>query len=148
MRPPIPHTLQVVAGTLATQVLPEARTPFGQQAVGLAAQLCVLISQEFDRAVARLVEENGAVVALFARATDVVPAGELRDRLAAAAATPVPGPDLRVSALQVVNDDLRRMLIDLHAAVEQLATPEARALDAAIWDELRASTQRRHLMQG
>ena len=51
--------------------------------------------------------------------------------------------DLRISALQAVNDALRDTLTDLHAVVETRAGEAAAALDAAIWSELSASTRRR-----
>jgi hypothetical protein len=55
--------------------------------------------------------------------------------------------DLRISALSAMNARLRAALIDLHAAVERDPSPEARELEAEIWEELRRSTERR-LMSG
>ena len=51
--------------------------------------------------------------------------------------------DLRISALQAVNDALRDALTDLHAFVEGQSGDAAAAINAAIWTELSASTQRR-----
>lgn len=147
MRPDVPIVLNGIAGTLATKVLPEIRSPFGQQTIGLASQLCFMIAQEFDRAAARLVEEDAAILGLLERALPMLEEGALRERLLQALET-VPGEDLRVSALQVENDGLRALLIDLHAAVEALGTPEAASLNELIWDELRESTRRRHLVSG
>jgi len=48
-----------------------------------------------------------------------------------------------VSSLLAENDALRAGLIALHAAVEQLETPEGRAMDDRIWAELVESTRRR-----
>lgn len=147
MTPTVPRVLAGLAGTLAAQVLPEVRTPFAQQSTALAAQLCLMIGQEFDRAAARFVDENAAIMGIFERALALLPEGELAGRLRDAAAI-VPGADLRVSALEAENDRLRALLADLHATVEALDGAEARALDARIWDELRESTRRRHLESG
>jgi len=147
MRPDVPIVLNGIASTLAMKVLPEARSPFGQQTIGLASQLCFMIAQEFDRAAARLVEEDSAMLAIFERALPMISEGDLREQLARALGT-VPGGDLRISALQAENDGLRTLLIDLHAAVEALDTPEAETLRELIWDELRESTRRRHLISG
>ena len=51
--------------------------------------------------------------------------------------------DLRISALQAVNDALRDALTELHAFVETQEGDAAAAMNAAIWSELSASTQRR-----
>jgi len=147
MRPDVPLVLNGIAGTLATQVLPEVRTPYGQQTVGLASQLCFMIAQEFDRAAARLVEEDAAILALFERSLPLLEEGPLRERIQQALGT-VPGEDLRVSALQAENDRLRGLLTSLHAAVEAIESPEGEKLNELIWDELRESTRRRHLVSG
>jgi hypothetical protein len=51
--------------------------------------------------------------------------------------------DLRISSLDASNDRLRRALTEAHARVEECAGADARTLEAAIWDELRASVARR-----
>lgn len=147
MRPDVPKVLNGIASTLATQVMPEVRTPFGQQNTGIASQLCFMIAQEFDRAAARLVEENSAILGIFERALPVLGEDPLRDQLQEALAT-LPATDLRVSALQAENDRLRSLLITLHAQVEQIDTPEGAALNELIWDELRKSTRRRKVTSG
>ena len=83
---------------------------------------------------ARLVEENRAIRRLLARG------GEAGLDLAALAAGS--DDDLRISALKAANDALRAGLIELHAAAEARGAAE---LEAAIWAELRASTERRKL---
>ena len=52
---------------------------------------------------------------------------------------------LRVPDLDAANLALRALLIELHAHVEELPGAEARRLEAAIWRELAASTERRKL---
>jgi hypothetical protein len=137
--------LQGIAMTLATRTMGEVRTPFGQNDLSHAAGLLMMIAQEFDRAAARLVEENAAVLAILARAQSAIEEPGLQDRIARELGQ-IPGQDLHVSVLQAENDRLRALLIDVHAAVEGMAGAEAEALDRLIWEELQESTRRRHLM--
>lgn len=145
MRPDVPRVLNGIAMSLATEIMAEVRTPNAQQSVGLASGLLTLAAQEFDRAAARLVEENSAILAIVARAQSAMEDSGLQGRISRELGE-IPGQDLHVSALQVENDRLRALLIDVHAAVERMAGAEARALDQLIWDELRESTRRRHLV--
>jgi hypothetical protein len=144
MRPDVPRVLNGIAMSLATDIMREVQTPFGQNAVSHAAGLLMMIGQEFDRAAARLVEENTAILAILARAQSSMEDPGLQDRITRELGE-IPGQDLRVSALQAENDRLRTLLIDVHAAVEAAPGAEAEALDRLIWDELRESTRRRHL---
>jgi hypothetical protein len=145
MRPDPPKVLFALAGTLGMQVLPQVATPFGQQSVGLAATLSVILAQEWDRAASRLIEENAAVSELLSRARAVVNDAGVKGRLDVAVSRP-PTTDYRVSALQAQNDDLRRLLIEVHALVDSMAGEAAAQFSEAIWDELKESTRRRHLM--
>jgi len=111
-------------------------------AFGLAL---TILADQLDGAVAKLTEENTALRALFASAAPRVEDDGLAERLRAAAATR--DQDLRVSALDAVNDELRGLLIELHASVEALGEP-AHDLDAAIWRELARSTERRQVALG
>jgi hypothetical protein len=134
-----------MAGTLGGQIMPELRTPFGQQTAGLSATLAVLLAQEFDRAASRLVEENIATSAILGDAQPLVTSTDLHARIASALSQ-APTTDFRVSSLQARNDDLRKLLIEVHAGVESLPGDDARAMNERIWDELRESTRRRHLV--
>ena len=51
--------------------------------------------------------------------------------------------DLKISTLERINDQRRRALIALQARIE--TDQSAQALNSAIWDELRASTERRRV---
>jgi hypothetical protein len=144
MRPDVPRVLNGIAISLATEVVREVQTPFGQNNISHAAGLLMMIAQEFDRAAARLVEENAAILAILARAQSAMEDPGLQDRIVRELSE-VPGQDLHVSVLQAENDRLRALLIDVHAAVESMPGAEAEALDRLIWDELRESTRRRHL---
>ena len=144
MRPDAGRVLNGVAVALMTRVAPEIRTPFGQQLAGLSAVLLRVVATEFDRIADRLSVENAAVAAILSDAAAVLPdaSRNVRAREAANAATP---PDLRVSTLQAINDRLRAILVDVHAAIEETPGEEARAREERIWEELRESTRRRHV---
>jgi len=104
------------------------------------------VKQELDRAAARRVEENAALRSLFAEAVPAVDDTDLRRRLDEAAQ----GEDtsLVVSDLEQGNAELRALLIELHAHVEELESAAARTIDEAIWRELIASTERRRALIG
>jgi hypothetical protein len=80
----------------------------------------------------------------LAGAAGVVSDAGLAERARAAATDSTP-PDLRVSTLQGINDRLRAILVEVHAAIEDTPGEEARAMEERIWDELRDSTRRRHV---
>lgn len=147
MKPDPPMVLRGIAQTLATRVMPELRTPFAFQTVGLTGGILNMVAQEYDRAAARLVEENNVLRRLFSDAVKVVEDGGLRTRLRDAA-DETPERDYRISTLQAENDRLRALLIELHAAVEGQKGESARAMEGRIWAELLESTRRRHLQSG
>jgi hypothetical protein len=143
MRPDPPKVLSGVAMTLLTQVMPEVQSPFGAQTVSLAGGLTMMVAEEFDRAAARLVEENAVVLALLQRARGVFHDAAIEEKLESVMGD-LPGADLRVSALQAENDRLRGVLIDVHAAAENEPGKDGATLCELIWDELKQSTRRRH----
>jgi hypothetical protein len=106
--------------------------------------LAFLLAQEADRLVDRLHRENQAVATLLGDATPLLADEALRARAGEAAAHGDPA-DLRVSTLQALNDRLRAVLVDVHAAIEETPGPGAAAMDARIWSELVESTSRRHV---
>ena len=146
MKPDPQRVLEQTAAQLGGEILLAVQPRYRQAGVGMLAGLLGAIREEFDRAAARRVEENAALRALFARGADVASDAALAAQLRAAAATR--DDSLLVPALDAGNQQLRALLIALHAHVETLATPAARDLDAAIWRELAASTQRRKLSLG
>ena len=141
MKPDVGTVLDVVGGKLLLEVAPAVQAAYLRQSVGLTGILLSMVKEEWERSASRRFEENAALRALFGRAAGVVSDPELRRRLEAAAA----GADtsLLISALEQSNAALRALLIDLHAHVESVDAPWARALDAEIWRELVASTERR-----
>ena len=111
---------------------------------GAFGMALMILGEQLDAGVEKLTEENAAMRALFAQAAPRI-GGELGERLAEASAAA--DASLRVSALQQGNDALRALLIDLHVRVEE-AGDELADLDAAIWSELVASTERRRVALG
>lgn len=151
MNPTVPAVLAAVAALVRDDAGPSLGDSYVGQQLLRGVALLESAAEEFDRAVARRVAENAAMRALFATAAPVVAASRgadgAEDRLAAELATAAAGvdADLRVSALDASNHVLRGLLVNLHAWCERCDAPAARALEAAVWTELRASTERRRL---
>jgi hypothetical protein len=114
---------------------------YAAASAGAFGMTLMILGQQLDDAAERLCEENAALRSLLGEAAPRV-GGKLGDRLAAAASAS--DESLRVSVLQDGNDVLRALLIELHAWVEE-AGDAAADLDAAIWSELLASTERRRV---
>ncbi len=144
MIPEVPTVLGGLARIIAADLGAEVRSAYAGLTVQLTSVLLMMIAQEFDRAAARLAEENQALVNLFRDAADQVPDAPLQAELRAAAAE-APVPSLFVSELRRRNRQLRALLIRLHERVESLEGDSARVLEEKIWAELIASTRRRHL---
>lgn len=144
MTPDPSKVLPALAGALGQQVVPEVRTPFAGQTVGLSATLLMILAQDYDRHPAMLAEENLAVRDLLRAGAPLIADEGLRVKLADLDARQ-PNSDLRISGLTNENSELRRALIDVHAAVEAIDSPQARALDERIWAEMARSTKRRHV---
>jgi hypothetical protein len=144
LKPDPPLVLNGIVAEFARHVAPELRTPYAQGVFGLGVTMLTMLAQEYDRAAARLVEENDAIAALLEDISYVVEDTMLRDRIGAELQTPR-HTNLRVSALEPENDRLRLLLIEAHAAVEGLDSPEARVLNERVWAELQESTRRRHV---
>lgn len=130
MKPSIPAAASDLAARLRSEIVPEL-TGFRANNVAMGSAMIDMIAEEFDRAAARLFEENEAVRALLQRGGVAIAAPAKHD--------------LRVSALEAENDRLRAALIDLQAALETRDDAEARALDADIWRELAHSVERRRI---
>jgi len=146
MKPDVDRFLEVATVYLMGQLAPSISVTYEQSNVNVLAVMLMAVREEFDRAAARRIEENRALRRLFAEAAPVVNNRELRSRLMEAAS----GADaqLLVSDLERGNAMLRGLLIELHTHVESLDSPESRRVEAAIWCELAASTERRKLAMG
>jgi hypothetical protein len=145
MTPDVGTVLNGIARSLMFDVAPELHSAYGNQTVQLAAGLLMMINEEFDRAAARFVEENDALLALFGAAAAVPCERGLADELRAEVERGG-APSLQVGALRARNHALRGLLVRLHEHVETLADPSARQIEQHIWAELVASTQRRSLI--
>jgi hypothetical protein len=143
MRPEPSRFLGVAAGHLMVKTAGALAPGYEQSSVSVIGLMLTQLGQEFERAAARRIEENGALRRIFADAVDVVADGDLRAKLAEAARGEEP--DFAVSALEQSNCALRALLIELHVHVEELDSQAARSLEAEIWRELVASTERRKL---
>ncbi len=143
MKPDVPVVLGKIGEALLRQIGPEIRADYAQRSALIATLLLQSAAEEWERGEARRVEENGALRGLFLDALPAVEDAGLRARLAAAAAER--DEDLHLSALDRANDALRALLIELHAHAEELEGGAARDVEAAIWRELRRSTERRAL---
>jgi hypothetical protein len=143
VKPDVPVVLQKISQALLGQIGPEIRADYAQRSALIATLLLQSAAEEWERAAARRVEENGTLRGLFRDALPAVEDAGLRERLAASAAEG--DPDLHLSALDRANDALRGLLIELQAHVEELENGAARDVEAAIWRELRRSTERRAL---
>ena len=143
MKPDVGRFLDVAALHLMTRTGAALEPGYEQSSIGVLAVMLAEVKQEFERAAARRVEENAALRALFAEAAPVVADAALGARLEDAAR----GVDesLLVSDLETSNAALRGLLIELHARVEELDSPEARRIEDAIWRELVTSTERRRI---
>ena len=135
MKPDVPAVLAELAGLVARNAAPDVPPADRAGALGLSAALLSLAAQAWDGAAQNLVTENRAIRAILAQGAAFAPD--------AAALSGGMDDDLRISALGAENARLRAGLIALQVAVEGRNAPEAQALDAAIWAELVASTERR-----
>jgi len=142
VKPDVPVALQKLSLSLLLEIGPAIGVEYVQRGAGISAMMLQMAAEEWDRAAARRVEENAELRALFREAAALADAA-LGSRLREAAAGE--DRDLRVSALERSNQALRGLLVELHAHVETLDSPEARRLEDAIWTELRRSTERRAL---
>ena len=143
MKPDVDVTLQLIAASLMTEIAPKISDEYIQRNSMLTAMLLQSAAEEWDRAAARRVEENRTLRRLFAEVAPEIGDPELRERLDAASGEEEES--LRISDLNRSNDGLRTLLIQLHAHVEGIDTEGARRIEAAIWRELRVSTERRAL---
>lgn len=134
MTPTVPAVLAEIAGLAVRNAMPDVHPADRASSLGLSAALLGMAAEVWDGMAARLVEENRVVRTLLSRAPavglDYFDLASVHDE------------DLRISALKAANDALRSALIELHAAAEAKGAVE---LEAAIWAELAASTERRKL---
>jgi hypothetical protein len=143
MKPDVDVYLKELASDLLEDFVPNYPTSFGKGALVRHSLLVQVVSEEYDRAAARRIEENAELRRLFAKDVDIIPTGDLADRLRQAAASKDDG--LLVAQLDHSNRLLRALLVELHARIETIEGSQAREYEKAIWHELVLSTERRRL---
>jgi hypothetical protein len=146
VKPDPARLLEVAGAHLMSKTAAALEPGYQQSEVMILGVMMSAVREELERAASRRVEENREMRRIFAGAAPVVADGDLRSRLEAAAASE--DTSFRVSDLEAANCELRALLIDLHAHVEEVDSPEARRVEEAIWAELVASTERRKLSIG
>jgi hypothetical protein len=142
MKPSLSELMGGAAMTLATGVLPHLETaaPYIRGNVATVMMMLSLAAQEAETAAARLVRANTARAALLQRAlTDAPVPDDLAAAMRATLAAPTAG--LGLTELGDRLGQLNKAMISLHAWTETAAWPGAAALEAAIWDELRAGAE-------
>jgi hypothetical protein len=143
MKPEVTTVMGGYVGTLFGSILPHLNSEYSMGDTGLMAMSFMMMAQEFDRAADIRLQENEDMRALFAHAADVVDNEKLSAALRAAGS----GADtsLRIHALNAGNDELKAVLIELHAYVEASDAHWAPELEMRIWSVICAGAERRKL---
>ena len=144
MRPQADHILRTTATTLITQYLPGIEKEHERYELGLSALLMMVVSEEFDRAAHRRIEENHALRRIFAESLSVIKDDDLKRRVERASERTED--NYHMSALDKLNCELQEVLIELHTHIEALEGEGARNINEAIWTELENWTKRREFM--
>ena len=138
MKPEADQILMFSAIKLASEYAPQIPTQYGQGMAQVVAALMFMSAQEYDRAADIRASENADMRALFKLlAPQVADAGLRRDLETAASAREE---SLRISSLNASNEQLRNVLIRLHAHLD-----ETGADAKPVWDVLKAMAARRTL---
>jgi hypothetical protein len=141
MKPVLSAVLGALSARVFGEMMPVLPAGYRQSDALIVALLLAGAAEEHERAADvrhTTVEEFRAV---FARASEALPAGPLRDAVSAAADT-TPA-SLRISDLDACGDKLSAVLIELHAYVEERGEQWAREIERDIWATLRADSRRR-----
>ena len=124
---------------IAMDLMPKATDAYTATDLGLFTALLGLVAQDYDRAAEVLVTEHAAILPLLRQAAAHLDDGALKARIADVSAAPETS--LRISALSARSDAAMKVLIDVHAAVEEAGAHGAAwapALDSEIWRFLEA----------
>jgi len=138
MKPETDQILMFSAIKLASEYAPLIPTQYGQGMAQVVAALMFMSAQEYERAADIRVSENVDMRALFKFLAPQIADAELRRDMETAAATREES--LRISSLNTTNEALRKVLIALHAHLE-----ETGADTKPVWDVLKAMASRRVL---
>jgi hypothetical protein len=146
MKPDPRHFLGVAAAQLMMHVAPSLGTSYEQSNLTMMAVMLMSVGEEMERAASRRIEENREMRRIFSAAVSVVADAVLRSKLTEAAGGQETS--FAISDLERANGELRALLIQLHAHVEELQSEPAHHIEAMIWRELVTSTERRRLSMG
>ena len=143
MKPSAPQVLADLAGLSIRNAAPDVAPAARAGQLGLSALLLGLAAEMWDGAADILVRENAALRDLLADGAALSADGARRRWLSELSG----GRDesLRVSDLERANAELKVALIALHAELERRDDAPARELEARLWRELAAATERRKL---
>ena len=141
MRPEPDQILRTAATTLITQYLPGIEKDHEKTDLGLSALLMMVVSEEFERAAHRRIEENKALRRIFAESLSVIKDDDLKKRVKEASEKVED--NYHMSVLDKLNCELQEVLIELHTHIEALEGEGARNINEAIWVELENWTKRR-----
>jgi hypothetical protein len=143
MRPQVNPILGTLAAHLIAEIAPQVSVDYLQKNTALVSMMLMIVAEEWDRSAERRVQENRELRRLLGESARAVTDRGLASRLMAAAEAGEES--LILSQLDRTNDALRSLLIELQAHVEEQESQAAREVEARIWSELRASTERRAL---
>ncbi len=141
MRPQADQILRTIATTLITQYLPGIEKENEKTELGLSALLMMVVSEEFDRAAHRRIEENNALRRIFAESLPAIKDDDLKRRVREASEKAED--DYHMSVLDKLNCELQEVFIELHTHIEAIEGEGARHINEAIWTELENWTKRR-----
>jgi hypothetical protein len=123
-----------LAARILLDLIPKATDAYTMADLGMLAGLMRMVGQDFDRAADVLVSDLEGARAIFREAATCVADADLKRRMAeAVAARPE---SLAIPVLNAHADTAMRVLIDLHASVEdalEAGAEWAPALDRRIW---------------
>jgi hypothetical protein len=138
MKPETDQILMLSGLKLVSDFAPQIPTQYGQGMAQVVAALMFMSAQEYDRAADIRASENVDMRAMFKLLAPQIADAELRRDLETAAAAREES--LRISALNASNEHLRKVLIRLHAHLDETGG------DAKpVWDVLKAMAARRTL---
>ncbi len=141
MRPEPDQILRTAATTLITQYMPGIEKDHEKTDLGLSALLMMVVSEEFERAAHRRIEENNALRRIFTGSLSVIKDDDLKKRVKEASEKAED--NYHMSVLDKLNCELQEVLIELHTHIEALEGEGARNINEAIWAELENWTKRR-----
>jgi len=139
MIPRGPEAIRHLLTRIAQDLIPKAGDAYTATDLGYFTVLLGMIAQDYDRAAEVLVAEHAALEPILREAALHIDDADLEARIAHVLAEKTPS--LRVSDLTARSDASLKLLIDLHAAVEDAeagGADWARTVNDEIWRFLEA----------